>query len=103
MTGYYGFPSKEEYEKYYSGLLPKWEIDAMGAYTREAEEERTLLMQDLTQEVVRLTALDRAIQSNSGEDYDNEGRSITNPDKILEAAKKFEAYLKGTTTNDREN
>jgi hypothetical protein len=44
---------------------------------------------------IRLTALDRAITSGSGGDYTNEGFSTVNTDRILEAAKKFEAYLKG--------
>lgn len=42
-------------------------------------------------------ALELAIKANSGSFYDDEGRHITNPDKIVEAAKKFEAYLKETT------
>lgn len=40
-------------------------------------------------------ALDQAIKSNSGSSYDEEGRVTTNPDKIVEAAKKFEVYLNG--------
>lgn len=39
MAGYYGFKSKAEYEKYYSGSLPQWEMDAMKAYVKEAEAE----------------------------------------------------------------
>lgn len=38
----------------------------------------------------------QAIKSNSGNSYDKEGRITTNPDKIVEAAKKFESYLKET-------
>jgi len=37
---YRGFESKAAYEKYYSGPLPQWELDAMAAYSKEAEEER---------------------------------------------------------------
>lgn len=45
---------------------------------------------------VKILALDQAIKANSGSSYDEEGRHITNPDKIIEAANKFEAYLRGT-------
>lgn len=42
--GYYGFPSKEAYERYYSDPdLYAWEIPLMEAYTREAEEEAASL------------------------------------------------------------
>ena len=45
-------------------------------------------MDDLDKETkLRLTALDRAIYTKRGTEV--------NPDIILEAAKKFEAYLKG--------
>lgn len=37
--GYRGFPSKEEYEAYYSGPLPQWEIDAMKQYARENDDD----------------------------------------------------------------
>lgn len=40
MAGYRGFESKAAYEKHYSGPLPQWELDAMAAYTKEAEQER---------------------------------------------------------------
>jgi len=39
---YYGFASREDYEAYYSGPLPKWETDAMAAYVRETEQERAM-------------------------------------------------------------
>lgn len=45
-------------------------------------------------------ALYQAIKANTGSSYDEEGRHITNPDKIVEAAKKFEAYLNGEKKND---
>lgn len=44
----------------------------------------------------KIVSLDQAIKSNSGSSYDDEGRHITDADKIVEAAKKFEAYLKET-------
>lgn len=43
----------------------------------------------------KITSLDQAIRSNSGQSYDEEGRNRIDPDKIIKAAKKFEAYLKG--------
>lgn len=47
-------------------------------------------------EGVRLTALDRAIQSGAGNEIDvDTAFTKVNPDKIIEAAKKFEAYLTG--------
>lgn len=46
---------------------------------------------------IKNEALNLAIKANTGHAYDEEGRSITDPDKIIKAAKKFEAYLKGTT------
>lgn len=39
-------------------------------------------------------ALDQAIRANAGNSYDDEGRMIIDPAKIIEAAKKFETYLK---------
>jgi hypothetical protein len=45
---------------------------------------------------IKQISLDQAIKSNAGSSYDDEGRHITNSDKIVEAAKKFEAYLKET-------
>lgn len=49
------------------------------------------------EEKLRLTALDRAIEAGSGNDYNPDGKPIINIDKIIEVAKKFEEYLKGTT------
>lgn len=46
-------------------------------------------------EKMRLTALDRAIQSAARTEYSETGLATVNSDKVLEAAKKFEAYLKG--------
>lgn len=48
----------------------------------------------------KLTALDQAIKANTGSDYDDGERHIINADKIIEAAKKFETYLKGEEKND---
>ena len=49
-------------------------------------------MDDLDKETkLRLTALDRAIYTKRG--------IVTDPDTILEAAKKFEEYLKGKNNN----
>lgn len=48
MNGYRGFPSKQAYEEYYSKGLPQWELDAMDAYTKEAEAERLMFMSDTT-------------------------------------------------------
>ncbi len=47
-------------------------------------------------EGLRITALDRAIKSGVGNTID-EGTAFSkvSEDKIIEAAKKFEAYLKG--------
>ena len=45
---------------------------------------------------IRLTALDRASMVNLQLDYDTDGNSITNVDKLLKATKEIEAYLKGT-------
>lgn len=42
-------------------------------------------------------ALELAIKANTGTAYDEDGNMITSPDKIVEAAKKFETYLKETT------
>ena len=44
---------------------------------------------------MRLTALDRTISSGAGKDYNDTGFDIINPDKVLEAAKKFEEFMKG--------
>jgi hypothetical protein len=41
--GYRGFASREAYEAYYSGPLPKWETDAMAAYVHETEQERVMI------------------------------------------------------------
>lgn len=47
-------------------------------------------------EGLRLTALDRAINSGVGNEVNkNTAFNTVNADKIIEAAKKFEAYLKG--------
>ena len=47
--------------------------------------------------MLRLTALDRAISSGVGNEIDvNTAFTKVNEDKIIEVAKKFEAYLKGT-------
>ena len=54
---------------------------------------------DLDKEEIglRLTALDRAISSGVGNEIDvNTAFTKVNEDKIIEAAKKFEVYLKGT-------
>lgn len=45
---------------------------------------------------IKQISLDQAIKANTGSAYDDKGRHITNPDKVVEAAKKFEAYLKET-------
>ena len=48
------------------------------------------------EQLLKLTALDRAINSGIGNEIDvNTTFTAVNLDKILEAAKKFEAYLKG--------
>ena len=53
-------------------------------------------MDDLDKDTkLRLTALDRAIDANTGNIYSDNNLVIVSPDIILEAAKKFEAYLKG--------
>lgn len=44
---------------------------------------------------IRSVAMEMAIRSSSGSTYDEEGRSIIDPDKVVNAAKKFEAYIKG--------
>lgn len=44
-------------------------------------------------------ALDQAIKANLGSSYNDEGKSITDAGKIVEAAKKFEAYLNGDKKN----
>lgn len=46
---------------------------------------------------LRQEAIFQAIKANTGNTYDDEGRLIVNADKIVEAAKKFETYLKGST------
>ena len=59
-------------------------------------------MDDLDKnERFRLTALDRAISSGVGNEIDiNTAFNTVNSDKIIEAAKKFEAYLKGNTNGN---
>lgn len=79
MSGYYGFPSKLEYEKYYSGPLPQWELDAMESYSREAEEERESLKMsnptkgcNLTEDEVKVLLQYHARQiAQSASDYDD--------------------------------
>lgn len=44
---------------------------------------------------LKILSLDQAIRSNSGQSYDDEGRSIVDVERIVKAAKKFETYLKG--------
>jgi hypothetical protein len=51
MSGYRGFSSKQDYEKHYSGPLPQWEMDAMEAYAKEAEEERMARLIDIAAEL----------------------------------------------------
>lgn len=52
-------------------------------------------MDDLTKEQkIKLTALDRAISAGCGTAYNDSSFAITDADRIIEAAKKFEAYLK---------
>jgi len=55
-------------------------------------------MHDLDKhEMLRLTALDIAITSGSGNSYNDLGMSIVDAEQIITAAKKFEEYLKGET------
>lgn len=57
-------------------------------------------MDDLTKEQkIKLIALDRAIQAHSGADYNEDGSPIVKCEKIIEAAKKFETYLKDDGAN----
>lgn len=54
-------------------------------------------MEDLDKDTkLRLTALDRAIESGCGQGYDETGKVKVNAYDVVIAAKKFEAYLKGT-------
>lgn len=48
---------------------------------------------------IKLMALDQAIRSQAGHSYNDEGKFIIDPNKILEAAKKFETYLKEEKSN----
>lgn len=48
----------------------------------------------MSQNNQRNLALDQAIKANAGTSYDEYGRLITDANKIVEAAEKFEAYLK---------
>lgn len=50
----------------------------------------------------RCVALEKAIHCDAGRDYNDAGNLITNSDKILNAAIKFEAYLKGDTVKETE-
>lgn len=52
------------------------------------------------EEQLRLTALDRAIAADTGKVYDEMALDNVDPNKILEAAKKFEAYLKGKNNDN---
>jgi hypothetical protein len=44
---------------------------------------------------VRTAAIDFAIRCSSGSSYDFEGRAVTDPKKVVEAASMFEAFIKG--------
>lgn len=44
---------------------------------------------------IRSMCMEWAVRSNCGNVSDNESRILTDPDKILNAARKFEAYIKG--------
>ena len=44
----------------------------------------------------RYAALECALRCNSGNDYNDSALPVTNIDRIVEAASKFEKYLKGT-------
>lgn len=44
---------------------------------------------------IKVAALGHAIRSACGTERDKDGFVTTNPDKLIEAAKKFEIYLKG--------
>lgn len=46
---------------------------------------------------LKAMCIDGAIKSGAGHAYDDEGRDIVKADLIVEAAKKFETYLKGNT------
>lgn len=45
-------------------------------------------------------ALENAIKANCGQSYDEDGKSFNDPDKLIEAAKKIEAYLTGEKANE---
>lgn len=44
---------------------------------------------------IRSVATEMAIKAGTGAAYDDEGRHVCNADKIVDAAKKFEAFIKG--------
>lgn len=44
---------------------------------------------------VRTAAIDFAIRCASGASYDESGRAITDPKKVVEAASMFETFIKG--------
>jgi hypothetical protein len=44
---------------------------------------------------IRSVAVEMAIKANIGQSYDDEGRNISDANRIVEAAKKFEAFIKG--------
>lgn len=46
---------------------------------------------------IRSVAMEMAIKSGVGTDYNDEGMQIVKADKIVEAAKKFETFIKGET------
>lgn len=43
---------------------------------------------------IRSAAIDMAIRANCGQDYNEEGRAINSDDKIVNAASKFENFIK---------
>lgn len=49
---------------------------------------------NINKENIKHIALDQAIRSNSGNSYDDDERHIVDADRVIAAAKKFEAYLK---------
>lgn len=44
---------------------------------------------------VRTASIDFAIRSQCGQSYDSDGRIIYDPDKMVLAATKFEAFIRG--------
>lgn len=45
---------------------------------------------------IKERALAYAIETNAGASYNDDGKLVIDADKIIEAATKFEAYMKGT-------